>query len=394
MQYFIFDKDFYSQTIGSTSVIKPSDIASISRVDPLVSVAVVDYLPKIVVTSESNQQIKEDTILRNFDKSLVLQDEKISSNTFQVIGIESEDIKQIYASFKNCTVSSVIPYGLAIRAFLKSRDLAVADKVVVFIDKLDDKILLTFLNDMVYTRTSKIIYSNTEEILSEIKRHIQNYTSVYKKESTEEITYLFVTNSDVIHALLLSQNILGLDDCILLDSPFPAIEGHSSARFDLHFLLPEDLLRLRKLQNFKTRLKVITLAGVLLSIGTITCIAGFAINNASLSKFRALQNNLQVIKAELVSENLKHYHDYFVSRENNKSAALIYEFLSNIPVDHFVQEYSITKIGEKRKFEGIIAPGTKSMELDNFLKRGYFKSAKVEYILLNNQPSQRVTLIY
>jgi len=394
MKYFIFDDKFYARSDSFLNGAGPEDINRGLFKEGSVCVSVVNYAPKVIVTSETNLKTKEEAILREFDDSFVVQDERIRSNTFQVVGVENELIKQIYAAFKELKVVSVIPYGLALRAYLNSMNLVPVNRVIVFIDNFGDKIFLTFINDKVYSKASRIIHNNKQETLTEIKRYVQNFSSQQKNEDNNDSPYFFVTNSKEIHNLLLTHNVVKPEDSAFINEAFPAIEGHSTAKFDTHFLLPEDLIRLRRLQHLKNRMKYAAGSLVCLGISLLVFFNGVIQKSLSSRKFNSLQVGLQRANEDLNIQNTKHYKDYFFKRIKPTSAFVIFEFINNIPEDQIIQNYSILRNNNGWKFEGIITAETKSSSLKNFNKNGIFKNALVEYIVLSDKPSQRIILYF
>ena len=394
MKYFIFDDKFYAQSDSFLNGAGPEDINFGLFNEGSVCVSVVDYTSKVIVTSETNLKTKEEAILQQFDDSFVVQDERIGSNTFQVVGVENELIKRIYYAFKNLKVVSVIPYGLALRAYLNSMNLVPVNRVIVFIDSFADKILLTFINDRVYSKASRIIHTNEQEVLTEIKRYVQNFSSQQKNENSNDLPYFFVTNSEKIHNLLLTHNVVKPDDSAFINEVFPAIEGHSTAKFDSHFLLPEDLIRLRKLQHLKNRMKYVAGSVICLGLSLLIFFNGVIQKSLSSRKLNSLEAELQRTNENLKIQNTKHYKDYFLTKMKQTSAFVVFEFINNIPEDQVIQNYSILRNNNGWKFEGIITAETNSSSLKNFDKKGIFKNALVEYIVLNDKPSQRITLYF
>ena len=70
---------------------------------------------------------KDSMLARKFGKlhpqnEYILQDEKIDDNIFQVIGIKTDKIREIYSLIPSDKVKVFIPYAIAIRNFLINKN--------------------------------------------------------------------------------------------------------------------------------------------------------------------------------------------------------------------------------------------------------------------------------
>ena len=126
----------------------------------------------------------------------------------------------------------MVPYGIALREFLKNNNLVDDKKRIVFLDHLGDQVLLTIFNKEVFTaprRLSKVLKQVTRELM----RSQENYRSVNKTDA--EISFLLVTNSKEIADEIVSSGLDSKDNIIYCPGSLSGIK-RTKARQVLHAL--------------------------------------------------------------------------------------------------------------------------------------------------------------
>ncbi|MFA5276295.1 MAG: hypothetical protein WC417_05335 [Candidatus Omnitrophota bacterium] len=161
MNYLIFDNDIYYDIDAKTGVAARNEIQAVFKGSTKeVSVAVIDTLQKQVAAPEKSQLKKDEVIASSFTGEYLTQSEKIAENLFQVIAIEKPRINEVYKCLGFENVRLVVPYGIALREYLKKNNLIDEKRKIVFLDHLGDQVLLTIFNKEVFTtprRLSKVL---------------------------------------------------------------------------------------------------------------------------------------------------------------------------------------------------------------------------------------------
>ena len=125
MNYLIFDTDiYYEDESGKAQILKKNERgALLSLPDKEYSVAVIETLQKKIVAPENIPAKKDEAIASSFSDEYAIQSERIAQNLFQVTAIEKSKINALYKDLGFENVKLVVPYGIALREFIKDKDL-------------------------------------------------------------------------------------------------------------------------------------------------------------------------------------------------------------------------------------------------------------------------------
>jgi len=133
MNYLIFDSDIYYETKEGSGRISRQDTGMIlTGYDKDASIAVMDTLQKQVAAPQKDAFNRDQLIAASFSPEYVTQSEQIGNNMFQVIAVERTKVAEIYKCFGFENVRRVVPYGVALREFLKRSGLLDSKKRIVF----------------------------------------------------------------------------------------------------------------------------------------------------------------------------------------------------------------------------------------------------------------------
>jgi len=251
MNYLIFDEDIYYDLDGKTGIVSKDKMRDVFGGLPKdAAVAVIDTLQKQVAAPEKSPSKKDEVIASSFTGEYLTQSERIGENLFQVIAVEKPKINEVYKCLGFENVRLAVPYGIALREFLKTNNIVSDKKRIVFLDHLGDQVLLTIFHNQAFTtprRLSKILKQVTRELM----RSQENYRSQNKVDA--EISFLVATNSKEILDEIVSSGLETKDNIIFIQDPFPALSGLKQGKFSMHYLLPAQFIRLRKLKEAKKR---------------------------------------------------------------------------------------------------------------------------------------------
>ena len=256
MNYLIFDTDIYYENESGACSILSGNEANALLLDPdkECRVIVIDTLQKKIVAPEKIAAKRDDAIASSFSGDYVIQSERITQNLFQVTAIEKSKLTEIYKRFGFENVRLVIPYGVALREFLKSNDLLGKDRRVVFLDYMGNQVLLTIFNNEVFT-TPRRLSVYTKRVVSEITRSQENYKSLNKEE--KDAKFLIATNSKEILEEIKKSGLEEEGNITYFPEKYPALKGLRQGKFSMHYMLPEEFVRLRKLKILKERWPVL-----------------------------------------------------------------------------------------------------------------------------------------
>ncbi|MGD0336180.1 MAG: hypothetical protein ABSB18_03685 [Candidatus Omnitrophota bacterium] len=391
MNYLIFDNDVYYDIDGKTGVAAKNEIQAVFKGSAReVSVAVIDTLQKLVAAPEKSPSKKDEVIASSFTGEYLIQAERIAENLFQVIAVEKPKINEVYKCLGFENIRLVVPYGIALREFLKNNNLIDEKKRIVFLDHLGDQVLLTIFNKEGFTtprRLSKVLKQVTRELL----RSQENYRSQNKTDA--EISFLIVTNSKEIGDEIVLSGLETKDNIILVQDPYPALSGLKQGRFSMHYLLPEQFIRLRKLKEAKKRVFNLGVMLGVLAVFLILLLGSLSINKTASERLKNLQLEEVASNEALKSSYLAKYKD-ILSHEKKINFPYYFScFLESLPPEYKVESITIKSLSNGRyRFEAIVSQEAKGKLFTKAILSRVFKQAKVENILVKDNLGLKVTL--
>ena len=391
MNYLIFDNDVYYDIDAKTGVAPKHEIQAVFKGSTReVSVAIIDTLQKQVAAPEKSPSKKDEVIASSFTGEYLIQSERIAENLFQVIAVEKPKINEVYKCLGFENVRLVVPYGIALREFLKNNNLVDDKKRIVFLDHLGDQVLLTIFNKEVFTaprRLTKVLAQVTRELM----RSQESYRSVNKTDA--EISFLLVTNSKEIADEIVSSGLDSKDNIIIVQDPYPALSGLKQGNFSMHYLLPEQFIRLRKLKEAKKR---VFKFGVMLGVITlflILLLGSFSMNKTASMRLKSLQLEEASSNEALKRAYLTKYKD-ILRREKKINFPYFFNlFLKALPSEYKVESVTIRSSSNGRyRLEAIVSLVAKDKPFTKVSLSRVFKQARVENILVKDNPGLKVTL--
>ena len=391
MNYLIFDNDVYYDIDGKTGIASRYAIQAVFEESAKeVSVAVIDTLQKQVAAPEKSPSRKEEVIALSFTGGYLTQSERIAENLYQVIAVEKPKITEVYKCLGSENVRLVVPYGIALREFLKNNNISDDKKRIVFLDHLGDQVLLTIFHKEVFTaprHLSKVLTQVTRELM----RSQEGYRAQNKTDT--EISFLVVTNSKDIADEIVSNGLDFKDNIILVQDAYPALSGLKQGKFSMHYLLPEQFIRLRKLKEARERVfKLGVMLGVL-AVFLIALFASFSMNKIASSRLKNLRLEEASSNEALKRAYLAKYKD-ILSRGNKVNFPYFLNlFLKALPSEYKLESITIRGLsGGRYRFEAIVSQEAADKPFAKMSLPSAFKEARIENILVNGNPGLRVVL--
>ena len=391
MNYLIFDNDVYYDLEGKTGRAPKSDIQAVFKGSTLeAAVAVIDSLQKQVAAPEKSPSRRDEVVSAAFTGEYLTQSERISENLFQVIAVEKPRINEVYKSLGFENVRLLVPYAVALREYLKNNKLPDEKKKVVFLDHLGDQVLLTIFNKDVFTtprRLSKVLKQVTRELL----RSRESYRSQNKLEA--EINFLIVTNSQEIIDELVSSGLETKENIVFVQDAYPALSGLKQGKFSMHYMLPEQFIRLRELKETKKRvLKLGVMLGIL-AVFLAVLLGVYSINKTASSRLKNLQVETASLSKALEKDYLTKYKDILRSKKKINFPYYINSFFETLPFECRPELISMREISNGRyRFEAIVSLDSKDKPFSKMSLSKAFKQAKIENILVKDNPGLKITL--
>ncbi len=391
MNYLIFDNDIYYESEGKTGVVSKDAINTVFKGSVSdVSAAIIDTLQKQVAAPEKSPSKKDEVLSSSFSGEYLTQSERIAENLFQVIAIEKPKVAQVYKYLGFENVRLVVPYGLALREFLKANNLFAQDKRIVFLDHLGDQVLLTIFSKEVFT-TPRRLPKVLKQLTIELMRSQENYRSQNKMDA--KISFLVVTNSKEIVDEIAASGLESKENIVYFADPCPALSGLKQGTFSMHYLLPEQFIRLRKIKETKKRLfNLGVMLGVLVFF-LILLLGSLSVNKTASARLKNLQLEEASQGDALKSAYLVKYKDILRQKKKVDFPYFFNLFLKALPSEYKIESVTIKNLSNVNyRFEAIVSLEAKDKPFTKMSLSRIFKQARVENILVKDNPGLKVTL--
>lgn len=336
-----------------------------------------------------------------FPEGFIAVQEKLSTDTLQVMGAPQEKIEDIYRYFSGICIEKLVPYAVAIRAFLKSKNLLDPYPYVVFLDDLKNQAVLTFFEGMRWGAPRRISMRDTGYMITEIKRSWQSFATDMNS------FFVLISNNQQWLEAFGQEGFLPKGNMIYVESEFAVLEGLKSAKFTIHFAPTQEILRKKKNQLWKIRLKTFTLSALLVSLGLGFLMTANIYQHQMLLEYRHLLTKANQYKSQLKDLtqqkflNLKHSDpiDY---------PKIYYDFVRCAPADYRIDSFQFQKDNNPAyggangtwNFKGVIVPQdesatqapTASSGQARFVRQFSFAKAEVACVVVNKVLGQQISL--
>ncbi len=389
MNYLIFDSDIYYETKEKSGRISRQEaVMIVAGPDKDVSVAVIDTIQKHLAAPQKDAFSRDQLIAESFNSEYVTQSEQIAANLFQVIAIERAKVVEIYKCFGFENVRRLVPYAVALREFLKINNLLDAKKRIVFLDYLNPIVLLTIFHQDTFTTPRRLALNN--RIPTEITRSQENYKNVNK--DANGIDFLIITNSKDIKDKITASGLEADENIALVKDPYPALTGLKEGSFSIHYLLPEQFIRLRRLKEMKKRFLNLGIMAAIFSVFLAAFAFSFGINKDRKLALRDLR-----LKKRFESEKLKQgyaakYRDIVRREAGLNFDDYLESFINAVPNEYKIESMVVRKITSGAfRFEAVLLTDVDKTSPVLALPR-VFRQANTENVLVKGNPGVRVTL--
>jgi len=317
----------------------------------------------------------------------VIQDEKIDTNLFQVIGIKEQKVREVYSLIPAERLNTFIPYGVALRNYLTLNS-KYHNKTIIFIDDWGNEKLLTVLNGLKFSRT-RVIPNNGEDILPEIKR---SQIDFYKKNeeylSKKNTEYVIVVNNqELAKAISKNEEKLPVE---YVNIKYPAFEGLKESNSQIKFRLPEEIVKNRKEIELKNNLKTSVLSITVVAIGLIYFLFNNIETTLCSNQLEAIKQKNQVLKNILNDLDKETYRADLKIRKSLNYGVVYLTVLNTIPSSYEVDSFKFLNTGHWN-LEMNLDSGNDGT-YDPIPKIGILKNADIKDIFVNGQPEKHLKI--
>ncbi len=391
MSYLIFDNEIYYDSDGKTGILSKDKINSVFGVAQEFSVAVIDTLQKQVAAPEKSPSKRDEVIASSFSGEYLTQSEKIAANLFQVIALEKPKVAEIYKHLGFERIKQIVPYGTALREFLKDSALLFAkNKTIVFLDHMSNQVLLTIFDNEAFTTPRRLSVA-VKRVVSELTRSEENYKALNKDK--EEISFLIATNSKEIADEIVSSGLDSKENILLFSESYPALSGLKQGKFSMHYMLPEQFIRLRKLKVLRKRIFSFGIMTALFAGLLIMFLGTLSMQKSALLRLESLQRKAASGNEALKAAYGAKYKDILRHKTKPDFAYLVNSFMRGLPYGYKQESISIRNIaGGSYRLEAILSQEVRYHSSAKFSLPDAFKKAKMENILVKGNPGVKVTL--
>ena len=357
-----------------------------------VSAAFLDYQTKVISLTNRDSNYMDQMINESFDQGYLIVKEKLSSEFEQIIAVKKEKIEEVYRDLQGVQVSNLVPYGLAIRAVLTFKSLLDKYPYIIFLDDLGNQSVLTFFEGMKFSSSRRINMLDTSYIHSEIKRSWKSFLLEQpNKTQPEDNSFCLVSNNKQWLSDLVTQGFVRKEQIIYLDEAYPALLGLTQAKFTVHFALAEEILKQKKNQLLKSRMKAIAVAFVLI----ITGCGLYVTSSFFLNKERHEAEYLSVKKEEKDNQLRQLNQSKFLSLMDTKDTfnyqKIYFDFISAIPENYLIDSFKLTRISDELwSLEALIYPMSDSIIPSDFNGGRFYTQTSVTHVLTHKVLGQLI----
>ncbi len=355
--------------------------------------AFLDFQTKKVFLQGQRKNHQEALVNSAFDNDYIIVQEKLSSDSMQVIGAKQNKIEEIYNYFKGVRVNTLVPYAAAIRAFLKSRNLLDSHRYTIFLDDLGNQAVITFFENMYFSSPRRITMRDTGYMMSEIKRSWQNFLSDrLDREQALINPFILISNNQEWLSVFEDQEFLRKENAVYVDVDFAVLEGLKSAKFTMHFSLVEEVVRQKKRNLWRGHLNMLLVCSSLILLGLGSYTAFKNLKQKKLLYYQDMQAQEDKYRQQLKIFHQKKFLSLLSKNKTINYPKVYFDFVSATPQDYFIDNIQFQKISDNWQFQGLVYPKDEGTLHESFRRKSFFANAQISSIIFNKVLGQQIRL--
>ncbi len=355
-------------------------------------VAFLDYQSKIVTLPEGEKH-RDALVNSTFKEDYLIAHERLTENSIVVMGSQKETIAEIYRYFDGISIENLVPYGVAVRAFLRAKGLLDSSKSIVFLDDLRNQTVLTFFEGNYFSSSRRISMRDPSYMIAEVKRSWQSFLLERPNQRNySKDDFTVVSNNSEWLDHFVEKEFLVKKDIVHINNSFIALEGLRNAKFSIHFSPLEQIIKQRKQRKRIDYLRAIIINSLIILSGTLLSLATYTIKQKELKQEEGIRKRIDSLIVQLKDTYPNKFLDLLDKDEPINYAKVYYDFIKSIPEGYLVDNIKMEKKGDNWDFQGDILPANNSVLQKDFKKDYIFSKAEVSWIVLNNFLGQEVRL--
>ena len=301
---------------------------------------------------------------------------------------------EIYRLFNKDSIKVFIPYPIALRAFINQKKLLNDTKVSIVVDDLQDRFILTIFWGMKVVETREIQKKASEKIAEEVVRSEKNFITNHAKEISKPL-FIFISNNNELCEAISKIDGHSKENIIHFDEVYPAFLALDYANFDIHFHLADEILKQRRMKEFKRNLLSYAVAGVVVGATLIYFLLAIYQEHLVMDENIKLNTTRSVLIEKIKSRNTLSYRNILKAREKINLFQLYVNFVQNNPPGYTIENFSLVlnnlkNLSGEWTFTGFVS-SNKNL-VDQFGTQGMFKHRVVDNIFIKDTSAQRVVL--
>ncbi|MDO8675414.1 MAG: hypothetical protein Q7K71_04785 [Candidatus Omnitrophota bacterium] len=340
------------------------------------------------------KNVTEPLLESAFASDHIVQHERMGANVYQVIGALKTDIERVHRYFKPVPVVSLVPYPVALRAFLNGRGLLFKDKAVIFLDDLKTQAVLTIIEGARLTAPRRISMRDTAYMVSEIQRHQKNYISQKEEGAApRDVAFIIVSNNREWLTAFCDHGLFTKQDIIHVDHSCPVLEGLKNAKFAMHFALPEDILKQKRRKTVRGVLKAVTVSMVMAALGFCFWALSMGHQQDMAVRLADTRQEHRRVCDELAVVDQKKFFSFLKQSAPVDYGRLYHDFISGIPRGYLIQKFRMDRVDDTRwQFVGVIYPQQDNVIARYFERSGMFRNVFLENVVVQGRWGQTIVL--
>ena len=394
-KYLFQNGSVYWQKDNQFGVVSKEDFAKDTFIkDDFAQVLINNVDFKTVTISDINAHLADDQVAALFSTDQVVQSERLNSSLYQGMAATKEQVAETYRLFNKDSFKVFIPYPIALRAFINQKKLLNETKVSIVVDDLQDRFILTIFWGMKVLETREIQKKASEKIAEEVVRSEKNFITNHAKEISKP-SFIFISNNSELCEAVSKIDGHSKENIIYFEETYPAFLALDYANFDIHFYLADEILKQKRMKEFKKNLLSYAVAGVIVGVTLIYFLFAIYQEHLVMDENIKLNTTRSVLIEKIKSRNTLSYRNILKAREKINLFQLYVNFVQNIPPSYTIENFSLVlnnlkNLSGEWTFTGFITSNKNLVE--QFGTNGMFKNREVDNIFIKDTSAQRVVL--
>ncbi len=394
-KYFFQNGSVYWQKDNQFGVVSKEDFAKDTfPKDSIAQVLINSVDFKTFSVSDINAHLVDEQVAAEFSPDQVVQSEKISATLYQGMAVNKDQVSETYSLFNKDAVKVFIPYPIALRSFVNYKQLLNELKISIVVDDLQDRLMLTIFWGKRVIETREIQKKAADKVAEEVVRSEKNFITNYVKEVSDP-SFMFISNNKKLCEAVLNIEGHKKENIAYFEEFYPAFLALDFAKFNVNFYLADEILKQRRIKEFKRNLVSYAVAGAMVGVSLIYFLVAAFQEHIAMDESIKLNVNRSALVEKIKSMNTLAYTDILKKREKINLFTLYGNFIDNVPPGFFIENFSlvlnnVSNLSGEWAFTGYIT-SDKNL-VSQFGSKGMFKNRVVDNIFLKDSPAQRVVL--